>query len=105
MTPDEEKKAEIARVVAAYKDLFSDPKKLGATKTVIADLSKVCHMDDSGWHENVGRMQHLTGRREVFLHITNMVNLTQELIEQMVVAQAVLTDPQKSDYDPLQRTP
>ena len=102
---DENKKEERARVVAAYKDLFSDPDKLGAAKTVIADLSKVCHMHESGWHEEAGWMSHLTGRREVFIHITNMINLTPEAIERMVVAEARLTEPQKSTYDPLQRSP
>ena len=105
MTPDEEKKAEVARVVAVYKDLFSDPAKIGSIKTVLADLSKRCHMDESGYHPDFGMMNHLTGRREVFIHITNMANLTPEMIERMVVAEGRLTEPQKSDYDPLKRTP
>ena len=102
---EKQRKDEIARIVAAYKDLFSDPDKLGAAKTVIANLSRVCHMHESGWHEDAGWMQHLTGRREVFIHITNMINLTPEAIERMVVAEATLTEPQKSNYDPLQRSP
>ena len=103
MSPADPVKDEAARIVAAYKDLFSDPGKLGAAKTVIANLSKVCHMQESGWHEDVGRMQHLTGRREVFIHITNMINLTPDAIERMVVAEAKLTEPQNSSYNPLQR--
>lgn len=105
MTQDDEKKAEIARVVAAYKDLFSGPEKRGSAEIVITDLSKVCHMQESGWHEDERRATHLTGRREVFIHITNMLNLTPDAIERMVVTEGKLTEPQKSPYDPLQRKP
>jgi hypothetical protein len=100
---DEEKKREKARVVAAYQDLFDDPEKRGSVGIVMADLSGVCHMQESGWHPDPSYMYHLTGRREVFIHITNMTNLTPDLIERMVVAEAQLTEPQERDYDPLGR--
>lgn len=101
MNAKERKKKEVARTVAAYKDLFDDPNKKASVQIVMADLTKVCHVWDGGFHPDESWMYHLSGRREVFFHITNMVNLTPELIERMVVAETELTEPRQTTYDPI----
>lgn len=102
MTPeDAAKKAEIARIVAAYKDLFDDPQKKGSAEIVMADLHKVAYMEESGWHPDVGYMQHITGRREVFLHIGQMIGLTADQIDRIMLVRGQLTEPGEKAYDPL----
>jgi hypothetical protein len=98
---EEAKKLALSRLSAAYKDVFADPKKEASTSVVLADLSGICRFYDGGFSENREWLRHLEGRREVFVHIKNMLNMTAEQVDWIVTRSAELTKRRERTYDPL----
>ena len=104
MSPGDPIKDEMARKVAAYKDLFLDPEKAVSARIVLADLHEFCAIYASGENAKGSVLRQFAGRRAVFLRIQNSINLTPEAIERLVMMEDTeLTERGKEAYDPLQR--
>ena len=64
----------LANRQAAYRATFNAP----VAVDVLADLARFCRANKSTFHEDPNVAARLDGRREVFLRITEHLNLTQE---------------------------
>ncbi len=101
MSAEEDKKKQIARVVAAYKELFTDPQKTAAAEIVLSDLCDVCRIFSTGRADDHGGLAEFSGRREVFIHVKNMIGLRPDDIERMVMMRDTeLTEQRERPYDP-----
>jgi hypothetical protein len=66
-----------------YVDVFrspSDAKLRLPAKRVLADLSMLCHAAKTTFGADPHHSAYLQGRRDVWLHIQNMLNLDEDLI-------------------------
>lgn len=72
-----------------YQLCFSSP----AGNAVLMDLAVFCRAVEPCWHEDPRKHALLEGRREVFLRISNHLNLTGEQLYALAAGRNIQTQP------------
>lgn len=77
----------------AYQFCFGTP----AGNEVLIDLAKFCRAIEPCWHDDPRRHALLEGRREVFLRMTDHLNLTGEQLYQLYAGRNIQTQQENNN--------
>lgn len=67
---------EVFRLTRSYREIFRSE----AGKRVLRDLAKVCHAASTTFDENPSEQARKEGKRQIWLRIQNMINLSDDEI-------------------------